>query len=258
MRIGAIFLSFLLVPFAALAEGTSTRTGFVDGPVWFSEESLKVDQTVKIYTAIFNGEDTKLTLKVDFIDGTTALSSKEVFVSPNETKTVSTDWKVSLGSHNVYAAITSPKVNGENVLLQRSETGSVKFSVTKDVPGTAVKNALTGKFGDIFSGEGDFMEKADSWFKMNFKKSEEFREKTLENIKASKEKVAKTREDQKKDAKMRDKAVLSAHFYVLAFIGFIFSVSVVFYICAVILIYLALRTIWRILKRIFRKKHEEQ
>ncbi len=256
MRLGAIFLSFLLVPFAAMAEGTSTRTGFVDGPVWFSEESLKVDQTVKIYTAIFNGEDTKLTLKVDFIDGTTALSSKEVFVSPNETKTVSTDWKVSLGSHNVYAVIASPKVDGENVLLQRSKTDSVKFSVTKEVPGSVVKNALTGKFGDIFSGEGDFMEKADSWFKMNFKKSEEFREKTLEKIKASKEKVAKSREDQK-DAKTRDKIVLSGHFYGLAFVGFIFSVSVVFYICFVILIYLVLRTIWRILRRILRRRHEE-
>lgn len=254
MRLGAIFLSFFLVPFAVMAEGTSVRTGFVDGPVWFSEEDLKLHQTVKIYTAVFNGEDTKLTLKVDFVDDTTALSTKEVFISPNETKTVSTDWKVSSGSHNVFAVISSPKVNDMSVVLERAKTDSVKFSVTKDIPGSVAKNALTSKFADIFNGEGDVTEKADAWFKLNFKKSEEFREKTLEKIKASK--VKKSREEEKNPSG-GVKAAFFAHQQLLNLAGFIFSVSVAFYICAVILIYFTLRTVWRILRSLFRRKHEE-
>ncbi|MDQ5883170.1 MAG: hypothetical protein QG654_82 [Patescibacteria group bacterium] len=259
MRFGVIFLSFFLVPFALMAEGTSTRTGFVDGPVWFSEESLKLDQTVKIYTAIFNGEDSKMTLKVDFIDDTTSLSVKEVFINPNETKTVSADWKISAGDHNIFAVISNTKVGDEQVVLERNKTSSVKFSVTKDIPGAVAKKALVDKFSNIFEGEEGFMDKADSWFKVNFTKSEEFRESKLKQIESSKDKVEKRRKEEakEKETKASVKVISFIHLYALIIVGFIFSVSVVFYVCAFILSYIALRTIWRILKRIFRKQHEE-
>jgi len=256
MRFGAVFLSFLLIPFALFAEGISTRTGFVDGPVWFSEESLKLGQTVKLYTAIFNGEDSKIILKVDFIDDTTALSTKEIIINPNETKTVSIDWKVSSGSHEIFAVISSSKKSEENIILERVKTQPVKFSVTQDVPGGVVKNAITNKFSSIFEGDKNFLQKADILFKINFAKSEEWREEKLVDFKNSKEKVEKRREGDK-DAKTSVKVISLIHFYSLTAIYFIFSVSVIFYLLAVILAYLSLRTIWRILKRIFRKKYEE-
>ena len=239
MRFGAIFLSFLIVPFALFAEGASSWTGFVEGPVWFSEESLKLDQTVKIYSAVFNGESSRMVLKVDFVDDTTVLNSKEIIVNPNETKTVFTDWKVSSGSHEIFAIISSAKVEGENFILERIKTDSVKFSVTKEVPGSVIKNALTSKFLGVFEGEGDFMEKADNWFKLNFAKSEEFREETLKKIDSSKDKIGQRREE--KDLKSSQKFLYFLHFYTLVVVKFIFSVSVLFYIVSVVIIYLLLR-----------------
>lgn len=256
MRFGVLILSFSLFAFAGSAQAASIRTGFVDGPVWFSTESLKLDQTVKIYTAVFNGESSMLSVKVDFLDDETVLSTKEINVSPNETKSVSMDWKVSSGEHDIFAEISSAKVGGEKSILERSKTDSVEFSVTKEVPADVVKKALTDKFSNIFEGEGTFLEKADALFKMNFAKSEEWREKKLIDFKKSKEKVEKSREDDK-DAKTSVKVVSLIHLYSIITISFIFSVSVIFYLVAVVLAYILLRTVWRLIKKIFRKKHEE-
>ena len=112
------------------------------------------------------------------------------------------------------------------------------------------------KFSNIFEGEGTFLEKADALFKMNFAKSEEWREKKLIDFKKSKEKVEKSREDDK-DAKTSVKVVSLIHLYSIITISFIFSVSVIFYLVAVVLAYILLRTVWRLIKKIFRKKHEE-
>jgi len=251
-----LLLSIFSVPMILSAQTVSPRTGFVEEAIWFSEETLTADKTVKIYTAVFNGEDSRLTVKVDFIDDTVALSSKEVVINPNETKTVSADFKVGLGSHEIYAIISGAKIGGEAVVLENVKTDSIRFSVTKEVPGSVVKNALLSKLGGVFEGEGTFTEKADAWFKLNFKKSEEFRESTLEKIKDSEEKVRKNREEEK-EAKTSVKVISFLHLYFLIFVGFLFSVSVVFYISTVLIIYLLLRLIWKILRRLFRRKYEE-
>lgn len=241
-----------------MAEGISARTGFVDGGVWFSEEILNLDQTVKVYIAVFNGEESRLSVKVDFINGTTAIASKEIVVSPNETKTVSIDWKVAEGSHNIYAIISKANISGEEVSLSRIKTDSVRFSVTKDSPGNVVKNVLASKFSSVFEGEEGFLNKADSWFKLNFTKSEEWREKKLLKIKDSKELVEKTRSQNKEEGVSNGTKIISfLHFYFLVAAEFVFSISVVFYLLAISLCYLVFRTIWRVLRNLFRKKYEE-
>ncbi len=256
MKFSFGILLALFFPVFLFAQEISSRTGFVDGSVWFSDESISLGETIKIHTAVFNGEDSRLTLKVDFIDTTTVLSTKEISLSPNETKTVSADWKASSGSHEIYAQISYSSVDGKQIILNRDKTETVTFSVTKEVPGNVVKKALIGKFSSVFEGEGSFTEKADSWFKLNFKKSEEFREKTLEKIEKSKSLVEKKRKENK-DEKTFVKIITFVHFYSLVVLKYIFSVSIIFYITAVILLYMALRILWRILRRIFRKKHEE-
>ncbi len=256
MKFKVFILSLFLVPYTLFAQGTSLRTGFVDGPVWFSDESLVLGETTKIYTAIFNGEDTKLSVKVDFIDDTIVLGTKDITLNSNETRGISIDWKITTGSHKIFARIASATVNGKTVLLDRDVTDAISFSVTKEIPGSVVKNALMAKFSTILEGEGTFTQKADSWFKLNFKKSEEFREQTLKKIENSK-KVVEKRRLEEKNKKTSEKIIPAIHFYALIVAKFIFSVSIVFYLCAIALAYLVLCTLWRILKRIFRKKHEE-
>ena len=256
MRFWSFVFLLLLIPSALMAEGISARTGFIDGPIWFSEEFLKVEDKVKIYTAVFNAEDSRLVLKVDFVDDDTVISSKDVIVSPNETKTISADWKVSLGSHQIFAIISSSKIDDKQVILERVKTSSVKFSTTKDVPANLVKNAISSKFSSVIKTDGNFIDKVDSWFKLNFVKSEEFREEKLTDLKKTKEDLS-VKIEKEKDSESRAKIVSKAYLFALIAVVFIFSVSIAFYICLLIIFYIILRTIWKILKRIFRKKHEE-
>ena len=261
MRVRIFLVIFLLIPFVSLAQNTSPRTGFVDGQVWFPEESISLDETTQIFTAVFNGEDSKLTVNVDFLDNNTFLGTKEVSISPNKTETISVDWKVSTGSHSVFALISSAKVDNKKVVLERIKTDQVKFSVTKEIPGSVAKKAIDNKLFGVVDGavegvKGLNMGKVDSWFNENFKKYEEFREKNLEKVKISKTKVAKTRETDK-DVSKALKAMTFLHFYLLVLVGFILSVTIIFYALSVVLLYFVLRIFWRILKKIFRRKHEE-
>jgi len=261
MRAKVFLLIFLLFPFVSFAQNTSSRTGFVDGTVWFPEESVVLDETTKIYTAVFNGEDSTLTVNVDFLDENTFLGTKEVSIGPNKTETISIDWKVSAGSHAVFALISSAKINNKKVVLERVKTISVKFSVTKDIPGSVVKKAIDKKLSGVVEGvvggvKGLSMEKVDSWFKENFKNSEEFREKNLEKIKNLKVKVTNSRETEK-DASKALKAMNFLYFWFLSLVGFILSVTIVFYSLAVVVLYFVLGLVWRLLKKIFRRKYEE-
>ncbi len=252
------FLIFILPIFAGAVE-VSNRTGFVDGSVWFSKETIKENDSVKVYTAVFNGESKTLNASVDFFDGDTLLSQKKISVNPQETKTVYIDWKVSLGSHKIFAKISQASVSGEKALLERDSTKSVSFSVTKDVPASVAKKALSANVKNILKPENLKLETANSWIKENFKQSEIFREKNSEKFKTKKEEVKKDRKEQMddKEAKVPVKVLITLHLIALIAVVFIFSVPVVFYLISIILIYTILRFVWIGLKKIFRKNHDE-
>lgn len=256
MRLVVIFLSIFCLPFALSAQGFSPRTGFVEGAIWFSEESLVLGESVKIYTPVFNGEDSRLTVKVDFVNNSEVFSSKEVLIYPNETKTVSSDWKVDPGSHNIFAKISEATLGEESITLENLNTESIKFSVTQASPGSVSKNPLFSKFSGVLEGEGSLMDKIDRWFKLNFTKSEEWRESSLGKLNESRDKL-KVEIQSQRETESKAKVFSVLHLWILHAIIFIFSVSVVFYLLAVVVSYILLRFIWRILRRLFRKKYEE-
>lgn len=258
-KLGILAFTLFLLPTFIFAADISPRSGFVDGSVWFSKEKIKESESVKIYTAVFNGEEKNLSLSVDFFDGDLLLSQKKVSVAPQETKTIAIDWKVALGSHKILAKISDASLSGEKVILERVVTKTASFSVTKDVPADVAKKALAANVTNILKPENLKLETANSWIKENFKQSEIFRERNSEKFKAKKESVNEDRKNQrqKEEAKTSLKVLITAHFLLLAGIVFIFSVPVAFYILAAVLAYTALRTIWSILRRIFRRNHEE-
>jgi hypothetical protein len=247
----SLFIFLLPVGFAG---AVSPNTGFVADEIWFSEEKIKDGDTVKIYTAIFNGEDEAVKFSVNFLNSQTVLSKKDVTISSGETKTVSADFKAVLGHHELYAEISKSTKDGEDIILDLNKTKETKISIVKDVPAEVAKTAITASLSQALS-SGSF-DKIGFWFDEHFKKSEEFRDKKLEDFKKEKEDISKKRADNK-DSKTQTKVLMFLHFSLFALLVFIFSIQFVFYAVVVVISYVLVRWVFRIIVRIFRKRHEE-
>lgn len=254
IRSSSFFLSFILflvLPLSLRAEIVSSRTGFVDGSVWFSQEELSPKEKVTVYTAVFNGEAHMLTATIHFFDDDILLAEKDIYVAPNETKTVSITWTVGLGSHRVFAKIVGAEVSDESVIPERLETDPLRFTVTEEVPASVAGRALNNKFSEMVH-----MEKINIWFHDHFQKSEEFREEQSAVFRTQKEQLKNS--FPKKDASTGTRVLARLHLILLTALVFIFSVPAVFYLVAVVCAYIILRIIWRILRRIFRRSHTEE
>lgn len=88
----------------------SSFTGFIPGQIWYSKDPLVEGETVKIYTALFNNDDSSLSAKVEFYDKNVLLGSRDVVVSSMNIEDVSISWKVTSGDHLISAKIISPSI----------------------------------------------------------------------------------------------------------------------------------------------------
>lgn len=250
--------AFLILVFLMPAGGVfavSPNTGFVSDKIWFSEETINEGDNVKIYTAVFNGEEKAVKFSINFLNGDTILSKKDVSVASGETKTVSADFKAVLGHHDLFAESIKASMGEEEIILEKNKTEKTKISIVKDVPVTVAKDALVGNLSSAFSEET--LSKFGFWFNEHFKQSEEFRYKKLQNFKDQKEEISEKRE-KSKDVKTQTKVLMFLHFSLFAVLVFIFSIQFVFYALVVVLSYILIRWVFRIIIRLFRRRHDEE
>lgn len=138
----AALLSFVLFFLASLAayaaEGAGFATGFVERDIWFSQEKLTEGDAVRIYTAIFNGNDGTLSGTMAFYDNETVLGKKEFSVAAKNVGTVSIAWNVTAGSHIIHAEITDPAVTvsgtRQSIFIEDGKSDEEKFTVSKKIP----------------------------------------------------------------------------------------------------------------------------
>lgn len=257
-----VFIKFLIIffglfPLATLAE-TSSRTGFVDGTVWYSVDEMKEGDSIRIYAAVFNGEKSNLKGSVNFLDDRAILGTREIDIKPGETATISIPWTVEVGSHDILAKLEDTKNESVVVVLTRHETKHSRFSVTKDVSIDNAKSALTAQVGSLISldNTGIDFTKVDVWLDQNFKQVETFRKKNFVSFEIKKSKVKRDNAENE-NAKTPVKILSTMHFLLLSLLVLVFSITILFYLVILILMYFVLRIIWRLLKRLFRKKYEE-
>jgi hypothetical protein len=141
-----IILSTFLA-FRAYAEVPIT-TGFIPGQIWYSKEPLVEGDTVKVYTAIWNGDDNSLSAQVTFYDKNVVLGTRDVVVPSSQMKDVSVSWQVTSGDHYISAKIVSSSISTDNkneqVTLNRvSTTEDHKFVsvVLKNSDGTTASSS---------------------------------------------------------------------------------------------------------------------
>lgn len=251
-----ILLSLSFFAFWGIAFAVSPNTGFVSDEIWFSQEKIKEGDSLKIYSAVFNGEEKEINLSLVFFDDDVVLSKKEIKLSPGETKTVSADFKASLGDHVIYSEILGATKLGESFIPEKTKTSKTKISISKDIPASVAKDALVGNIGSILKTDSEKANEFKFWLSEHFKKSEEFRNTNLQKFEDLKEKISNKKE-LNKDSKTPTRVMIFLHLVLISLIVFILSIVFVFYALCVLVSYFILRKVWGLILRIFRKKHEE-
>lgn len=251
---------FLIIPFLVfipiISFAESSRTGFVDGTVWYSSDQIREGDSIRIYTAVFNGESSEIRASVDFIDNDVLLATRDIVVASGDTETVSISWKVEVGSHDIVAKIRDIVDKNGPVLVSRNETKHSRFSVTKDISIDTARSALSAQVGNIVDFKGGVdLGGIDGWFDENLNEIEAFRNDQLLFFQSKKVDI---KEKAEKEEGGPVKFMTFLHLYFLAFVVFVFSISIIFYLVLLLVAFMVLKILWRVLKKMFRKKYDEE
>lgn len=133
-----IFLLFLFIVYEGVHPSLvlatpSSASGFIQGNIWYSDDSPKNGSTITIYTGVWNGGDTSLSVKVDFYDNDTYINSQVSNIPPQSLEKISIQWKVTPGDHTITAKIasstTSSKEGKKPILVARNSTSGDRIFI---------------------------------------------------------------------------------------------------------------------------------
>lgn len=274
-----IFLIILFVfLFASVATAADTsNTGFIPGQIWYSADPLVEGDTVKIYTAVWNGDSNPLIATVEFYDKNVILGSRSISVPRETIQNVSIDWKITAGDHVISAKILSSKIidSGKSypVILARNTTEEDRKFVSKvleQLDGTpvttnvALKNKLDETKANISDVLPDSVSKPvsdtlgsldtfrdETYTKISALKSDT--KKNIDNLENNQKQVkgVEVKDTKKVETKSlggADKPIAYVKLFMLSIVGFLFSSPFVFYIAIALLVFLLGRSIYRKLK----------
>jgi hypothetical protein len=106
-----LILSFIISTPFAFAE---VNNGFILDQIWYSSNSPKEGDTINIYSAVWNGSDNSLSVKVEFYDKNVVLGTRDFVVPSKKLQETSVSWKVTGGDHSISAKIISAVINNSN------------------------------------------------------------------------------------------------------------------------------------------------
>ncbi len=261
------FLAVVLCSSNAYAQTEISNTGFTQGNIWFSQSKLVEGDKVKIFTALWNGDQDAISGTVTFYDKSVILGQKDFTLSPNELKQASIDWQVTAGDHSISAQIVNAKTlvgtKGETVYLSNNKTATSEYTVPKNpalikvVEKTITKDALAvevkkaGEFikdnipASVAEPVSQAADSVDAW-----------RDSTASSIDTQKAEVSaeiKKLNEAPKTADSKDKSVTEKPFaYVKLFFltlgSFIFGHKIIFYGLSISLLFILIRFIYRKIK----------
>lgn len=249
------------------------NTGFIPGQIWYSENPLVEGQTVKVYTAVWNGDTNPLEATVEFYDKNVILGSRSISVPKDTVQNVSISWKVTAGDHVITAKILGSKIieSGKSfpVVLERNTTGEDRKFVSKlieQIDGTPVSStdAIKNKFDETKANLSDILPGSIGGPISNSLSSvDTFRDQTYTKITVSKEESKKELESlngkstvkgttvsndkkvEKKSLGGADKPIAYLKLFFLSVASFIFGTPFIFYLVIVFILFLIIRSIYR-------------
>lgn len=249
-----LILTFIAIPVFA-------GTGFLLDQIWYSSDTLKEGETVKIYTAIWNENDSSLSAKVEFYDKSVILGTRDVIIQPESLEDISISWKVTSGNHIISAKIISSSLTtGGDIVIKNNSTASsrqfvaviVKEKDGKSLTSTDIIKDELAKVGEKINNvlPASVSESVSSGTDL----IETFRDETLIKILSSKEKTIdkllqyegytkKEGTDTLESA--TEKPIAQVKLFFLKILEFVFNNKIVFYSSIILIIFFFLRSIYR-------------
>ncbi len=244
---------------------SATSNGFILDQIWYSNNSPKEGDTVNIYTAIWNGNTSPLSAKVEFYDKNVILGTRDVTVPSQKLVDVSVSWKVTGGDHSISAKIVSSTLNTSNgkkesVILEKNTTSTNKKFIPIVVKEEAGKSSTNN---DVVKDElGKVTEKIDNALpeSVSTKVSsgvnsiEVFRDKTLDKIVKSKNETEKIISEYKSFVEgttdqnvqsVTEKPIAQVKLFFLKVLNIIFNNKIIFYGLLIFIIFYIIRGIYR-------------
>lgn len=271
-RLFILFIFTLLFGHSVYALDVS-NTGFIPGQIWYSEEPLKEGETVKIYTAVWNGDNYPIEATVEFYDKNVILGSRHISVPKDTIMNVSVSWKVTAGDHVISAKILSSKViesgKTSSVVLERNTTNEDRKFVPKlieQIDGTPVSStdAIKNKLDETKANLSDVLpDYVATPISNSLSSVDTFRDTTYTKISVSKEEtkkelnnlnnkntvkgtqVSNTKNIEKKSLGGADKPIAYVKLFFLSIASFIFGTPFVFYLTIALVIFWIIRAIYR-------------
>ena len=269
-----IIILFTLLSSNVFAASKADNAGFLGNQIWYSPETFSESDTVNIYTAIWNGNENSLSVKVEFYDKNVILGSREINIPSNELKQVSIPWKVTSGDHVISAKIVSSTLTSgnskESVSLNNIETSSSRKFVpvavkTQDGQTTTTDQMVKDQINKVSDKINEVVPTSVSNSVSNGVSSvDDFRGNTLKKISSSKDRVEKKIENlnqeisnQKKEGDnslvrngntletATEKPIATIKLFFLKILKYIFSHKFVFYGLIVLIIFYFLRYLYR-------------
>jgi hypothetical protein len=252
-----LLVPFLFCPFFNLRAEVINDLSFMPENVWYSGGELKDGEVVNIHTAIWNGLDDKVVMKIDFYDKDTLLGARDLSIEPKDLSEVSISWRVTAGEHYISAKIVSPKsiVDGiekdVKVSSNKTKIDRQKISVViKDQEGEEVKtkDALGGILGQAEEKVKDILnEDVEQKVSIGFEAIEKYRLEKAEQVKGFEEEMKEKIDDikSKDEEDQEGLAGYNVKFYFWQIIHFIFANKIAFYVVSGLLLLFILRAIYR-------------
>jgi len=266
-----IILSFLL-SLPVYAE-VVMNSGFIPGQMWYSEDELIEGETINIYTALWNGTKSPISIKVEFYDKNVILGTREVVISPLQLKDVSVPWKITSGDHTISAKIISSSVivsgQKQTVVLDRNITSNDKQFVSvliknaSDEPVSSadalksqvdkatseINNIIPESVSDTVSNSFSVV---DDFRNKNYIKAEEVKKETQKEIE-----TFKMNEKAEKQAlypkvgieEATQKPIAYIKLFLFSVLTFILGNKIVFYGIIIVVAFLILRLIYRKIRK---------
>lgn len=265
----SIIAFFLFFPLRKIIADTTTNAGFVPGNIWYSKDPFEEGDQIKIYTLVFNPDTRKFSGTIDFFDGSTILGTKNFSVAGNGTETMSVNWTVTVGNHQIFAQIKNAKfLTSSGTYVDANITDSKTATSSRTVANKAIaqnisngisainqtfNNALNTiqNIGNTVGGKipSPVASTATSTGNMleNVRKSVDTSLSAQEIIVQGKIKSLNSEKAQTKNtvnANIPQKPFYYVELFFLTIFDFIFKYTVVFYAILVLAIFFILRYIW--------------
>jgi hypothetical protein len=271
-----VFALYVLLTFSVARAETPATTGFIPGQIWYSKEVLTEGDTVKIYTAVWNGDSNPLSIHVEFYDKNILLGARDIVVAPVQIEDVSVSWKVTSGDHSISAKITSSSltVSGkkQQIVLDRATTtedhtfvpltvktsdgtpvlGSTAIKTQVDKIALSIENAIPKSIGTPISNTLNSFDAFRDTTYTQIVTSKNETKKRLDALESSPTDAKESTIEEGTSSKSADatqKPIAYIKMFFLSVAAFIFGHKIVFYGIVVFLAFLVLRYLYYKIRR---------